>query len=62
MNRDVGKPFLGDPFERRHQISNVAVNQRLNARDGHFRSCPRMSQRVLELVERAFLAAFAERP
>ena len=46
----------------RRQIGDVALDHSLDARDRHLRRRPRVPQRVLKLVERALLAAFAERP
>ena len=44
------------------EIGDIPGDEGLNARHGRARRFPRVAQRLLELVQRPFLAALAQRP
>ncbi len=53
--------LVGDLLKRRNEIGDVALDQCLDAREGHCRRAASLAQGFFELVERPLLAAFAER-
>jgi hypothetical protein len=58
----LGEALIAEALERRQEIGDIAFNHGLHASTGHFGRWTGLAQRLLELVQRALLAAFPEWP
>ncbi len=61
LHLDLREALVGKALQRRQEIGDVALDERLHARRRHVGRRPGIAQRLLELVQGALLAAFAER-